>query len=140
MTLSWIQQETVEMQQLQSIDEVVEVPEPPWKRSRVRRWKMEKEQQIYVKIEMYDEVPSTGVDAQGMPTSSCGYHRTGRNPTVQSVVVMLQQTKQTNSGPTLRNNRLLSKQQKNRRIGACTRCTQCISCNACEATWRMVGT
>ena len=55
-----------------------------------------------------------------MSTSGCGYHRTGRNPTVQSVLMMLQQTK---SGPTLRNNRLLSKQQKSRRIGACIRCT-----------------
>ena len=37
--------------------------------------------------------------------------------------MMLQQTKYTKSGLTLRNNRLLSKQQKNRRIGARKRCT-----------------
>ena len=98
------------------------------------------------------------VDAQRMSTSGCGYHRTGRNLTVQSVLMMLQQPKQTKSGLTLRNNRLLSKQQKNRRVGAHMRCTTaarwvagktletenatkgehpeewCTSFNACKAT------
>ena len=54
------------------------------------RWEMEKEQQIYVNIEMYDEVQRIGIYAQRMSTSSSGYHRTGRNPTVQSVMTMLQ--------------------------------------------------
>ena len=67
-------------------------------------------------------VQRTGIDAQRMSTSNCGYHRTGRNPTVQSVMMMLQKTKQRKSGPTLRNNKLLSKQQKKRRIGARMRC------------------
>ena len=106
------------MPQLQSIDEVVEVPEPLEEAVSIpvealmgeARWEMEKELQIYVNVETYDEELM-----RRMPTSSCGYHRTGRNPTVQSI---LQQTKHTKSGPTLRNNRLLSKQQKSRRIGA----------------------
>ena len=119
------------MPQLQSIDEVVEAPEPLKEAVSIpvealkseARWEMEKEQQIHVNTEMYDEVQRTGIDAQRMSISGCGYHWTGRNPTVQSVTMMLQQTKYTKSGPTLRTNRLLSKQQKNRRVGACMRCT-----------------
>ena len=59
-----IQKETVEMPQLQSIDEVVEVPEPLEEAVSIpvealtseARWEMEKEQQIYVNIEMWGEV------------------------------------------------------------------------------------
>ena len=36
------------------------------------RWEMETEQQIYVNIEMYDEVQRTGIDAQRMSTCACG--------------------------------------------------------------------
>ena len=85
------------MPQLQSIDEV-EVLEPLEEAVSIplealmskARWEMEKEQQIYVNIEMYDEVQRTGIDAQRMSTSGCGYHRTGWNPTVQSVMMKLQ--------------------------------------------------
>ena len=97
---------------------------------------------------------------RGCPEAGCGYHRTGWNPTVRGVM-MLQHTKQTKSGPTLRNIRSLSKQQHNRRIGACIRCTTaakagCLETenatkgehpeewvhefNACKATWQMIGT
>ena len=101
MTVTWIQQEAVEMPQLQSIDEVAEVLEPLEEAVSISveaplseaRWEMEKEQQIHVNVEMYDEVQSTGIDAQRMSTSGCGYQWTGRNPTVQSVMMMLQQTK-----------------------------------------------
>ena len=63
-TGTWIQQEAVEMPQLQSIDEVVEVPEPLKGAVSIpvgaltseARCEKEKEQQIYVNIEMYDEV------------------------------------------------------------------------------------
>ena len=52
------------MSQLQSIDEVVKVPEPLEEAVSIpvealmsdAHWEMEKEQQIYVNIEMYDEV------------------------------------------------------------------------------------
>ena len=52
------------MPQLQSIDEVVEVHEPLKEAVSISlealmseaRWEMEKEQQIYVNVEMYDEV------------------------------------------------------------------------------------
>ena len=62
------------MPQLQSVDEVVEVLEPLKEAvsipvealmSEARR-EMEKEQQIYVNIEMYEEVQRTGIDAQGV--------------------------------------------------------------------------
>ena len=60
------------MPQLQSIDEVVEVLEPLEEAVSISveaplseaRWEMEKEQQIHVNVEMYDEVQSTGIDAQ----------------------------------------------------------------------------
>ena len=118
------------MPELQSIDEVVDVPEPLEEAvsipvealMSVARSEMEKEKQIYVNIEMYDEV-----QRQLMRR---GCHRTGRNPTVQSVMTMLQQTKQTKSGLSLRNNRLLSIHQTNRRIGACIRCTTAARCGA----------
>ena len=69
---TWIQQKTAEMPQLQSIDEVVEVLEPLEEAVSIpvealmseARWEVEKEQQIYVNIEMYDEVRRTGIDAQ----------------------------------------------------------------------------
>ena len=59
------------MPQLQCIDDVVEVLEPLKEAvsilfealMSVARWEMEKEQQIYVNIEVYDEVQRT-VDAQ----------------------------------------------------------------------------
>ena len=110
-----------DMPQLQSIDEYVEVPEPLEETVSIpvetlmseSRWEMEKGTADLRDIKMYDE------DAQRMSTSGCGYHRTGRNLTVQSVVMMMQ----TKSGPTLRNNRLLSERQKNRKIGARMRCT-----------------
>ena len=67
------------MPQLQSIDEVVEVPEPLKEAVSITvealmneaRWEMGKEQQIFVNIGMYDEVC-------WMSTSGCGYHRTGQ--------------------------------------------------------------
>ena len=57
--MTWIQQETAEMPQLQFIDEVVEVPEPLEEAVSIpvealvgeARWEMENEQQIYVNIE-----------------------------------------------------------------------------------------
>ena len=66
-------QETVEMPQLLSIDEVVEVLKPLEEAVSITvevlmseaRWEMEKEQQIYVNIEMYDEVQRRLI-AQGM--------------------------------------------------------------------------
>ena len=59
MTVTWKTQETVE-----SIDEVVEVPEPLKDAVRISvealmngaSWEMEKEQQIYVDIAMFGEV------------------------------------------------------------------------------------
>ena len=80
--------ETVDMPQLQSIDVVVEVLEPLEESVSIpeeafmsdARWEMVKAQHIYVNV----------------------YHRTERNLTIKSVMTMLQQTKQTNSGPTLR--------------------------------------
>ena len=69
---TWIQQGTVEMPQLQSTDEVVEVPQPLREAvsipvealtSEARR-DMEKKQKIYANIEMYDEAQRTGIDAQ----------------------------------------------------------------------------
>ena len=55
------------MPQLQSIDEVVEVLEPLKEAESIpvealmseARWRMEKEQQIYVNIEMYEEAQRT---------------------------------------------------------------------------------
>ena len=97
------------MPQLQSIVEVVEVPEPLKEAvsisvealMSVARWEMEKEQQIYVNIESRDNFIAQDVDIWLWIPSG------GMEPTVQSVM-MLQQTK---SGRTLRNDRLLSKQQ-----------------------------
>ena len=91
------------MPQLQSIDEVVEVLEPLDEAVSIpvgalmgeARWEMDQEQQIYVNIEMYDEVRRQLM--RMMSTSGC----------------VLQQTK---IGLTLRNNRLSSKQQKNRKL------------------------
>ena len=65
--MTWIQQETVEMPQLHSIDEVVGVLElleeavsiPVEALMKEARWELEKEQQIFVNIEMYDEVQRT---------------------------------------------------------------------------------
>ena len=159
--MTWIQQETV--------DEVVEVPEPLEEAVNISvealmneaRREMEKDQQIYVNTEMYDEVQRQFM--RRMSTSGCGYHRTGWNPTVQSVMMMLQQTKQTNSELALWNNRLLNMQQKNRRIGArkmhdgrqgvagktlvTEKATKgehpderCTSSNICKETWEMIGT
>ena len=53
--MTWIQQETVEMPQLQSTDEVEEVPEPLEEAVSEALGDGE-EQQIHVNIEMYDEV------------------------------------------------------------------------------------
>ena len=81
--MTWTQPETVEMPQLQSINEVVEVPEPLKEAvsvpvealMREARWETEKDQQIYVNIEMYDEVRRQLM--RRMSTSRCGHHRTG---------------------------------------------------------------
>ena len=71
------------------------------------RWEMEKEQQIHINIEMYDEV-QRHVRRRGCLQAVVD--TIGREGTrqLQSVMMMLQQTK---SGPTLRNNRMLNKQQ-----------------------------
>ena len=66
------------------------------------RWEMEKEQQIYENIEMYDEV-------RRMSTSGCGYHRTGWNPSAQRVDDVATDETNEKSVPTLRNIMLLSK-------------------------------
>ena len=71
-TVTWIQQETVEMPQLQFIDEVVEVLGPLKEAVSIpvealmseARWEMEKEHQIYANIEVYDVVRRTGIGAQ----------------------------------------------------------------------------
>ena len=81
MNRTWIQQETVDLPPLQSIDEVVEVPAPLEEAASIpvealmseARWEMEKEQQIQVYKWLW--IPSDGME-----------------PTVQSVM-MLQQTK-----------------------------------------------
>ena len=60
-TVKWVQQETVEMPQLQSIDEVVEIREPLEEAVSIAvealmkevRWEMEKEQQMYVNIGLW---------------------------------------------------------------------------------------
>ena len=70
------------MTQLQVIDEVVEVPEPLREAASVlvealmneASWEMEKEQQIYVNIKMYDEVQRQLM--RRMSASGCGYHGT----------------------------------------------------------------
>ena len=74
------------MPQLQSIDEVVGVPEPLKEAVRIlvealtseARSGMEKEQQIPREHRDVRRGAET-VDAQRMSTSSCGYHRTGWN-------------------------------------------------------------
>ena len=67
-------------------------------------------------IETYDEV-----QRQLLRRGCLLVDTIGREGTRQyRAVVMMKKTK---SGPTLRNNRSSSKQQKNRRIGACIRCT-----------------
>ena len=70
--LTWIQQETVEMPQLQSTDDVVEVPEPLREAVSIpvealvseAHWEMEKKQRIHANVEMYDEAQRTGIDAE----------------------------------------------------------------------------
>ena len=156
------------MPQLQSIDEVVEVPEPLKEEVSITveelmseaRWEMEKEEQICVNIEMYDEVQREQELMRRMSTSGCGYHRMGWNPAVQSVLMMLQQTK---SGPYVEEQQVLDQATEESPIGARMRCTTatrwvagktletenatkgehpeecCTSSNTCKATWQVIG-